>query len=340
MNIDEYIQERIITSIRVIENIEKIYKIGIKAYPKTIYSFILKYKTSHFYNYFKESRDFKKQDKHRITKKGINIGLNSLVKENKIKKVSLNDKTSYYVMKDTNICFLYDGVLKQFSNFEGAKEYSNEDFERLANWDDSIDKSLKESIKGNLKYKTRKLPFASKSEEKMINYLIKSKLIDNVGVQNLLLHYDSNYSKNKDYYPDIAILTKDNHIGIIEVKNTNHMTYHLNINKYNALKEYCLQNGYLYMMIDPDNKYLTFEELKTKNINNEVRILVDNWIEENKDTKNCFTRKDVDQWYKEFFENKMSKKSFETQILSLIIQYGLYNRGNKTIFEVYTKPVK
>lgn len=341
INKEEIIKERIIEAIRIIENIKETYRIDIKAYPKTIYSFIFKYKSSYFYKYFKKYDVFNNKSLIKITKTQIQIGLNSLIKENKIKKIEINNITCFYVLNDTKAFILCSNILKQFSNINNAKTYMNVDFERLANWDNVLDISLKESINDKyIEYRNRKLFYASKYERIMINYLIKYKLIKNIGTQNLCINYSSKFSKNKKYFPDIVILTIDGYIGIIEVKETIEMTYHLNIDKYNELKKYCESNGYLYMMVDPINDYLTFEELKNIEVNDKVVKIVQDWITTNKNTNKYFDNNDINKWYEEIEKENISKKKFKEQIASLIIKNGLYNVSNKHSFKVYGKAIK
>ncbi len=144
-----------------------------------------------------------------------------------------------------------DVVLSKLNNRENAKKYSREEFAKIADW-----KLGNTHTKGKAKYQyiTRDkntIECDSKSELTMLEYLETNDLIISCGGQSLCIEYDSKFRAGMSYYPDIVVLTKDMHIAIIEVKSASSMDYHKNIEKYHALAEYCKENGYEYMMVDP-----------------------------------------------------------------------------------------
>ena len=174
-----------------------------------------------------------------------------------------------------------------------------------------------------------------------MDYLERSGVAAVIGGQALSICYSTYFTKHNDYFPDIVILTTDNRIGIIEVKPTIAMSYHLNIEKYMALRQYCEENGFMYMMVDPDSNYTTFEEFRNDEVPDNIKKLFvpleKRTIVGSKEYFH-FSKENVDEWYKQFRWD-YERKEFELLIHTLIIQKGWFNTFDRG-FNVYSRPVK
>lgn len=104
--------------------------------------------------------------------------------------------------------------------------------------------------------------------------------------------------KDHLYYPDFIFLTNTNKIIILEVKEVAQMNTKVNIKKYEALKRYCLRNGYLYLMCNKN--FVTYEELSKRNGNGHVNSIIDKALDE----KGNFNYSD----YKLLIENQTKRK--------------------------------
>lgn len=231
-----------------------------------------------------------------------------------------------------------NSVLSKLKNRNRARKFTLSDFKNLADWsyctsfnDDGYIYTLPN---GN------KIECDSKSELTLLDYLTKKKLALAIGGQELCIKFDTVYRKNVDYFPDIIILTKDNHIAIIEVKPITAMSYHINVEKYWALQEYCEERGYEYMMVDPDSNYTTFDDLQKMKIPKEIVNYVEWYLHKLLGkTKDCLLEKeDIPVLYEQFCDD-YKKGEFELYLHALIIQKRWYNKF-KHGFMVYEKPQK
>ena len=94
-------------------------------------------------------------------------------------------------------------------------------------------------------------------------------------------------NKSKFYYPDIFCVLNDGRSFIIEAKPKINMCEYINIKKYEALRKYCIINGYGYIMMDLNKSFEelysdTLEISRSENFENEVlKIIVEkgeiNW---------------------------------------------------------------
>ena len=179
---------------------------------------------------------------------------------------------------------------------------------------------------------------------KLLNYLKEHDLVLDIAGQSLCIKYDSAFLNGKDYYPDIVFLTKDHHIAIIEVKASSAMDQHMNMEKCEALEDYCDRYGYEYMMVDPDNSFMTFEELRDMPVNSDLldifRIMEEIKEEIENDPKEPYLKfddNDVKEWYKKYGTG-MTKKQFLLQVHSLVAYYDWYNFFSNG-FLAYSRPV-
>lgn len=229
-------------------------------------------------------------------------------------------------------------VLKKLQNRKQAKTFTEEDFEKIADWDNSVSHAGPgvPVYTYNLK-NGQTIICNSKSELKLAKYLDVRDLFICCGTQSLCINYETAFSQKNKYYPDFVILTKEYHIAFIEVKALTAMSYHLNLEKYTALEEYCKKHGYEYMMVDPGKNYSTIDQLKRKKITKELEkaFILQGRKKNNKDT--LINKETVESWYKQF-GGKQRKGIFNIQIHSLIIQKRWYNKYENG-FLTYRQPI-
>lgn len=231
-----------------------------------------------------------------------------------------------------------EAFFQKFENVENAKVFTHHSFNSLADW------TIGTSFNGTHIYKTSSGNYIfcdSKSEVKMLEYLERNNLVLDIGGQMLDIKYDSPFREKITYYPDIVTLTSDNRIAIIEVKPITAMSCHRNIEKYKALSKYCKENGFIYAMIDPDEDFMTFEELKNIDICECIEYMFYLYREDIKSKKKKLIKFDdsnVNSWY-EVCGVDCTKSEFRKQVHSMIISHDWYNLFTHG-FMVYNRPVK
>lgn len=230
-------------------------------------------------------------------------------------------------------------VLAKLKNTKYAKTFSEEYFENMADWSD-----CKSHSDSGPKYlytlkSGKTIECDSRPERNMVKYLDDRDLYICLGSQALCIKYDTAFKKDKNYFPDFVLLTKDYHIAIIEVKSLSSMSYHLNLEKYKALEKYCKKKGFEYMMVDPDHDYKTLDQLRNMRINPgfEKTFVKHGYKKTNNDT--LIDKDLVTKWYDEFGKGKTNKTKFKLQIHSLIVQKGWYNTSTKNDIRAYKSPV-
>jgi len=135
-----------------------------------------------------------------------------------------------------------------------------------------------------LKVGKRELYCDSKLERRFISYLFKKGFITDAKAEALELEYSSEKMSGKRYFPDFAVKLYDGRVAIIEMKNLSSVGYHLNVDKYESLQNYCRENGFMYAEISKDfeeNRYVSAEQLKTRKVNEELRKFIDGKISAN-----------------------------------------------------------
>lgn len=125
--------------------------------------------------------------------------------------------------------------------------------------------------------------------------------LKDIKAQSLELPYISQELANRRYFPDFIIKDYKNRVAIIEMKNYNAMTYHLNIDKYEKLKEYCNRNGYGYAEIMKGNnaeKYTSVEKIMNLPLNQDLSDYIYSKMESNgrENGVEVFTKKDLEEY--------------------------------------------
>lgn len=186
--------------------------------------------------------------------------------------------------------FCEKGKLNENNKARFNKLFSGESREYKSSLDelfDDVDKDYESSAKNKIILKFdngRELYCDSKLEYRFLKYLYESGFIQDAKSECIELYYDSSEGEGKRYYPDFAIKLYDGRIALLEMKNLDVMGYHLNISKYNALQNYAKETGYLYAEIAKDydkNRYCSFEQIKDRDINEELRSYIYEQIEKN-----------------------------------------------------------
>ena len=249
----------------------------------------------------------------------------------------LAHKQDEYIMNDNwEWIPALDPVIAKLNNRANAKKFTSKQFNALAKW--SVCKAVDGTEKKGT-YRTRtgnRIDYNSKYEPIMFEYLEEHNLVKEMGGQNLCIKYSSAFCDDKKYYPDIVALTSDNHIMIIEVKPAAMMSYHLNMEKYERMTEYCEEHGYIYAMLDPTENFMSYEELRDMPVHPELLDLFDGLVEQSEDGIVSFDKYDVDSWF-DSIEPGCTKKAFYLMVHSLIIYYRWYNKSLFD-FEVTSEP--
>lgn len=128
--------------------------------------------------------------------------------------------------------------------------------------------------KGNISKKGRLLikttgyleEYESGLEKKILSLLDGDDHIISIKTQSVCLEYYY-WGKDRYYFPDIVFLSANGHIGIIEVKDTISMFKAKTNKKYEALQQYCIQNGFFYAMLNDRDDV---ETLRNASINEEL----------------------------------------------------------------------
>ncbi len=227
-----------------------------------------------------------------------------------------------------------DPVLQKLNNVEEAEYFSLDEFNSLANWGVCLSPGDVTTKYYHITRSHNIIECDSKSEVAMWEYLENNDLIISGGGQKLRIPYETAFRSDVSYYPDMVVLTKLNHIAIIEVKAATAMDNHSNMEKYAGLEEYCREHGYEFMMIDPDHGFMTYDELRDLRVNPKILELFE---EHDDDSYFHFDKDDVAEWYEEFGDGQ-SKKEFELMVHSCVIYYYWFNKF-KNGFEVTNRPV-
>lgn len=150
----------------------------------------------------------------------------------------------------------------------------------------------------------RKLLCDSFLESRFATSIAKAGFASDIKAQSLVLPYVSQEQTEHRYFPDLIIKDYRNRIAIVELKNFEMVSYHLNIDKYETLKSYCTQNGYGYaeVMTDAKNKFVSVEAIKNLPINTRLEQFIIERIELNGQNggDGCFGEKDFEDYVKQY----------------------------------------
>lgn len=231
-----------------------------------------------------------------------------------------------------------NSVMLKLQNRQNAKLFAEKEFDSItAN-------KYKSSFWGSYQYRTKAgniIECDSKGERALLEYLEQNDLVKKISNRVPKILYDSAFRSSLDYFPDVMVLTRDNHIAIIEVKPAAAMSYHKNMEKYWALAKYCEDHGYMYAMLDPTEGYITYEEIREMPVCTDLLNLFQIYNEfplEDNEQFRVLDDKTIQSWY-DSIGSGYTKKDFYLQVHSLIIYYEWYN-VYKHGFLAYDRPVR
>ena len=129
--------------------------------------------------------------------------------------------------------------------------------------------------------------------------------LKDIKAQTLEIAYISQALANRRYFPDFVIRDYKNRIAVIEMKNFAMLTYHLNLDKYEKMREYCQQNGYGYAEIAKEfngEKYTSLEQLRLAPINRQLESYIFETIAKKGETTGVgeFTEEDFKLYNEQF----------------------------------------
>jgi Holliday junction DNA helicase RuvB len=145
----------------------------------------------------------------------------------------------------------------------------------------------------------------SKLESRFAMALVGTGYVLDIKAQTLEIPYISQELASRRYFPDFVIKDYKGRIAVIEMKNYDMVSYHLNIDKYEHLRRYCEANGYGYSEVlkpyDSDN-YVSMEMLKNEKINEALHQHILQTIENKAASAEepMFTERDFEAYCKEF----------------------------------------
>ena len=125
--------------------------------------------------------------------------------------------------------------------------------------------------------------------------------LKDIKAQTLEIPYISQELANRRYFPDFVIKDYRGRIAVIEMKNFDMMSYHLNIDKYEHLKRFCESKGYGYAEIMKEynaDSYVSVEMLIRAPINIQLQQYIVDTIEKNgvETGEGLFTGKDFENY--------------------------------------------
>ena len=262
--------------------------------------------------------------------------INSFLYSNS-KKYRRDENYKWYLRESDSKKVSYeerDPILIKLNNRENAKEFELEDFMNL---DETFHWKICKSHKKEKIYRQNvinkngfSMDLDVRTEEKFFNHINKkTSAVSHFGAQNFCIQYKyrPEQKKWKNYFPDFVVYTKDKHIAIVEIKDTKAMTYFVNIDKYIALRGFCRENGFEYMMIDPGNDNITFDELCSFD---DIDILLEDEFDTMRpSSKRIYDDTFFNRWYndnKYFYKDcGYNKKDFDTEVSALILRNNMHN---------------
>lgn len=140
-----------------------------------------------------------------------------------------------------------------------------------------------------------------------------------VKAQTLEIPYVSQELANRRYFPDFIVKDYKDRIAVIEMKNFDMVSYHLNIDKYEYLRRYCEENGYGYAEImkayDSDT-YVSVDMLEKAPVNQELKDHIRAKLEEKSQNGEdvMFTEEDFEAYCAE--HGKVERQEVYTILLT------------------------
>ena len=132
---------------------------------------------------------------------------------------------------------------------------TDEDFSRLKT--ERLVSSDEEELK-NFQFNEQSYQCESYLEQRILQKFLVNGTFKSIKTQSLKIPF-----KDYFYHPDFQCLTHDNHLVLVEIKPLLRMGVCTNIEKFEALKEYCNKYGFGYLIIDERGN--SFEDVDAEN---------------------------------------------------------------------------
>ena len=159
---------------------------------------------------------------------------------------------------------------------------------------------------------SRELICDSKLESKFAMALVGTGYVTDIKAQTLEIPYISQELANRRYFPDFVIKDYKGRVAVIEMKNYDMVSYHLNIDKYEHLSRYCEVNGFGYSEVmkpyDSDN-YISMDMLKNADIDERLhQYIMDTIIDKGASGEDpMFTEKDFENYCEQYGNTDRAK---------------------------------
>jgi DNA-binding phage protein len=142
-------------------------------------------------------------------------------------------------------------------------------------------------------------------------------LIKYFRAQSLAIPYTTYKKKVRTYFPDFIFLTPEGYLAIVESKPTHLMSTFMVRCKYEALKDYCEQHGFIYAMMD--EQLQTFSQTHAMNEENEITRYVEHLLA----TAGLFNDFAMKMVYSKF--KNLTQKAIKDIVSRFVIQHDFYN---------------
>lgn len=208
------------------------------------------------------------------------------------------------IVPDVEKCRLIESLITYPENAGSVDRELDELFPDVVKEYDEVTKHRCE-LEVNIDGKKRLLECDSFLESRFASLLAKTGFLRDIKAQTVEMEYVSQQLANHKYFPDFVIKDYKGRIAVIEMKNYQAATYHLNIDKYDELKRYCVAKGYGYAEIMKPNDakgYISAEMIKNASVNKELEQFIIDTINRNgaETGHGYFTSEDFIQYKKRF----------------------------------------
>ena len=173
-------------------------------------------------------------------------------------KLALNRQVFAKKQQDINLekSRLYNDDINRLIVFPNKKRrITDDDFARLKT--ERIVKSEEDDLK-YYSFNGTTYQCESYLEQRMLHRFLTNQTFKSIKTQSLKIPIQDHF-----YHPDFQCLTHDNYLVLIEIKPLLNMCEHENIEKFEALREYCEKYGFGFLIIDERGN--SFEHINEEN---------------------------------------------------------------------------
>ena len=219
---------------------------------------------------------------------------------------------------------------KKEIKYSGYKKVKYNDFLKMANWTEK-GPHVRKNPDLLVKAVGFKFYVGSSVEKTVFNRLFNSDEVFDIRGQNLEIPYGRKGPKS--YSPDLIVYNKDETITIVEVKPVEQMAMDEVLTKYVVLKNYCLTNGYKYLMCGAataKSKLMNFEDIRRRKVNDDLKRFVNSTIKK----KGYISQKELREYEKGLGLVGNSEKNpvmydLVAYVLQHLDKYYMYSKKDK-----------